>query len=198
MGGSAVTGCRSQPSALPGSGRKTRDRQSPPHRRGVTRHGRDSMREGAALQRQARCCPRAPGTASPRPHCQHRAYGTICYVFAQGSSAAASPRCNHVNDPRIRAGKIRCPCSALLRAKTRAWLPRMLGQWRKPPHPPPASPVPQESGKLRYGNGHKAHPLQVPRRELRPILNPPCGARASGAGGQLPREILSANSRLKA
>lgn len=63
---------------------------------------------------------------------------------------------------------------------------------------PPASPMPQESGKLRYGNGHKAHPLQAPRRELRPIPNPLRRARARGAGGRLPREILSANSRLKA
>ena len=60
---------------------------------------------------------------------------------------------------------------------------------------PPASPRPQESGKLRYGNGCKAHPPRAPRRELRPVPNPPRGARASG---RLPREILSANGRLKA
>lgn len=94
------------------------------------------MWEGAALQRQPRPCPPAPGTASPRPHCRHSACGTICYVFAQGSSAAAS---DHVNDPRIRAGKIRCPRSALPRAKTRAQLPRTLGRWRKPPRIPYAA-----------------------------------------------------------
>ena len=136
MGGSAVTGCRSQPSALPGSGQKTRDRQSPLCGRGVTRHGGDVMQEGAALQRQPRRCPRHGVTTAPLPHSARR---TISYVFARGSSAAASPRRNHVNDPRIRAGKIRCPRSALPHAKTHAQLPRTLGRWRKPPRIPCAA-----------------------------------------------------------
>lgn len=153
------------------------------------------MQEGAAMQHEPRCCLRVTITASPQPRCWHSAHGTICYVFARGLSAAAGPCRDHVNDPRIRAGKICCPSSALLPAKTRTRLPRRLGRWRKPPHVPP---VPQERGKLRYGNGRKAHPPRAPRRELRPIPNPPRGAGASGASERLPREILSANSRLKA
>lgn len=70
--------------------------------------------------------------------------------------------------------------------------------WGGGGNPPTSPPMLQERGKLRYGNGRKAHPPQAPRRELRPIPNPPRGAGASGASERLPREILSANSRLKA
>lgn len=78
--------------------------------------------------------PRHGVTAVPLPAQRPQ---DICYVSARGSSAAAVPRRNHVNDHRIRAGKICCPCSALPRAKTRTRLPPTLGRWRKPPRIPP-------------------------------------------------------------
>lgn len=127
MGGSAVTGCRSQPSALPGSGQKTRDCQSPPQGCGMRQHG-GTMKEGAERLRQRRHCPVSPSPAPARPHGRHSTPGTICYVSARGPSATASPLRNPVNDPWIRAGKIHCPCSPLPRAKTRTQPPRRLGR----------------------------------------------------------------------
>lgn len=162
---------------------------------GVTRHGGGRDTGGGCIATPAPALPPRPqhGVTAvpppaqrPRDHLLRVCSGLVCRCRPLGAitlmtlgsgleKSAVPPR--HCRVPKLAPG---CP-------------ERSGGGGS-----PPASPVPQESGKLRYGNGCKAHPPRAPRRELRPIPNPPARHTSEQGRGRLPREILSANSRLKA
>lgn len=93
---------------------------------------------------------------------------------ARTAPPGPGPGRNHGNDPWIRAGKIHCPCSAPLRAKTRTRPPQRPGRWRKPPRIPRRRKVGSAGMEaavrliLRGRRGVSSAPSQSPRRRAGP------------------------------